>query len=286
MSNPHIDTVDRLGLLSADAAANYLTDGIRAGRQRPPTMAIQRASLPLEDRSARWEAAPIREIVDEAVRRFNASQTAADAWLAPRLHATLRMTRAEAARPEIWNFLALAVAPDYVVWRHLDAGNTAGGSSGKVDSTRFIGPDHRQAFSRLWWAAEMFRDGPDYRLAEVACADEKLLELLLGLDVVGHKPTALAIARIVHRLIESSVSRTDELGLALTSAVNIAGSTLMYEALAPDDLPLQDALIEWIDQADAAPAVPWDRLPDGPDDGAARRTSIDTLTTMFERFIA
>lgn len=41
---------------------------------------------------------------------FDEERTRADAWLAPRLHATLRLTRQEAADRRLWNHLALAVA--------------------------------------------------------------------------------------------------------------------------------------------------------------------------------
>ncbi|MDI5979386.1 DUF6339 family protein [Amycolatopsis magusensis] len=212
------------------------------------------------------------------MRRFEAKRTAADGWLAPRLHATLRMSRAEAADARLWNFLALLVAPDYVIWRH----------RGKklAQAARFSGAHHTQAFARLWWAAELFRDGEDYRPVETACRVQDVLNTTMRLDVVDHRPTALAIVRITHRLLEENVPRPGDQVNALSAAINSAGSTLVYEALAPDPGPDTDSVHEWIAGAESAPAVPLDRLPDGPADGAVADSAIRNLVPLFEQMLA
>ncbi|MEU8641400.1 DUF6339 family protein [Streptomyces sp. NPDC048674] len=249
-------------------------------------MAILRASTTIEDDAVRWIAAPVREIVEEAMCRFDTNRTGADAWLAPRLHATLRMTRAEAARPGLWNFLALCVAPDYVLWRHMPSGRSGDTARRAVSSPRFVGPHHSQAFARLWWAAEMFRDGSDYGPAETACLNQDMINTALRLDAIDHRPTALALVRVLEGLADAGATRLGDRVNALCTAVNTAGSTLMYEVIAPDEAPDHAALAEWIDDAESAPAVPWNRLPQGPQDGTARRSSCQVLSQMFEQFAA
>ncbi|WP_329376877.1 DUF6339 family protein [Streptomyces sp. NBC_01351] len=278
------DAPERLAVLPSAAVSTYLTNGVRAGQEKLPQVAILRASTAIPDDSARWDTAPVRELLDEAMYRFAPSRAGADAWLAPRLHATLRMTRSEAARPELWNFLALAVAPDYVLWRHLAAGESSDDTARRVSTPRFSGPHYTQAFARLWWAAEMFRDGHDYRPVEIACGNQDMINTALRLDAIDHKPTALAMARVLKGLADARATRLGDRVNALCTAVNAAGSTLMYDVIAPHDAPDHDALARWIEEAEAAPAVPWDRLPDGPEDGTARRSSLDLLTLMFERF--
>ncbi|GGQ97100.1 hypothetical protein GCM10010195_61200 [Kitasatospora griseola] len=282
MNRSGADVPDRLALLPSAVASKYLTNAVRSGHERLPQVAILRAAGSIEDGSARWSTGPLKEILDEAMSRFADARTEADAWLAPRLHATLRMTRAEAARPELWNFLALAVAPDYVLWRHLATGEAKDGTAKKVNTPRFAGPQDSQAFARLWWAAEMFRDGPDYRPVEVACGNQDMLNTVLRLDTIDHKPTALAMVRVLEGMVRSGATRLGDRVNALCTAVNSAGSTLLYDVLAPDELPDQEALFAWIDDAEGAPPVPWDRLPDGPEDGTARRASVDRLTLMFQ----
>ncbi|WP_079406461.1 DUF6339 family protein [Streptomyces sp. 3211] len=277
-------TPERLALLPSAAVSTYLTSGVRAGQERLPAAAILRASKAIPHDSARWDTAPVRELVDEAMYRFAGSRASADAWLAPRLHATLRMTRSEAARAELWNFLALAVAPDYVLWRHLPVRESRNDTAKHVSAPRFSGPHFTQAFARLWWAAEMFRDGHDYRPVEIACGNQDMINTGLRLDAIDHKPTALAMVRVLKRLADSRATRLGDRVNALCTAVNTAGSTLMYDVIAPHDAPDRGALAQWIEEAEVAAAVPWDRLPDGPEDGTALRSSLDLLTVMFEGF--
>ncbi|WP_406513215.1 DUF6339 family protein [Streptomyces sp. NBC_00161] len=286
MTRHAIEPPERLALLPTPLASTFLTHGVRAGREALPQVAILRASTTIEEDSARWSTAPVREIVDEAMHRFDAKRTDADAWLAPRLHATLRMSRAEAANPALWNFLALGVAPDYVLWRHMPQGESGDGTPRKVSGPRFAGPHYSQAFARLWWAAEMFRDGSDYASAEAACLNQDMINTALRLDAIDHKPTALALVAVLKGMADAGATRLGDRVNALCTAVNTAGSTLMYDVIAPDEAPDQDALAEWIDEAESAPAVPWNRLPRGPEDGAARRSSCEILSRMFERFAA
>lgn len=285
MKHLDFDPPERLALLPGPVASRHLTLAVLSGQEPPPRVALIRASTIIQDPSSRWDASGPRELVDEAMRRFADSRTRADAWLAPRLHATMRMTRAEAADSSLWNHLALVVAPDYVIWRHRSASDSPE-APGTVTAARFVGAHHTQAFARLWWAAEMFRDGHDYRPAEIACRNQDMLNTALRLDVIDHRPTALAMVRVLKELAVRGVSGLGDRANALCSAVNAAGSTLMYDVLAPDQPPDQDALHSWIAEADSAPAVPLNQLPEGPDDGATQRASVETLLRLFERFQA
>ncbi len=286
MSRSPLEPPERLALLPTTLASAFLTNGVLVGQDGLPHGGILRASIPIKDESARWNAAPVRDLVEEAMYRFQDARTDADAWLAPRLHATLRITRGEAARPGLWNFLALAVAPDYVLWRHMPTVESTDGARREVSGLRFVGPHYEQAFARLWWAAEMFRDGHDYLPAVIACSCQDVINAALRLDVIDHKPTALALVRVVQGLVDKGVARLGDRVNALCTAVNAAGSTLMYDVIAPDEPPDHDALAEWIVAVDTAPAVPWNRLPDGPADGTARKSSCELLTRMFEGFSA
>ncbi|MFC8448524.1 DUF6339 family protein [Kitasatospora sp. NPDC057223] len=287
MSRVVVDNSVRLAALPAPVAARYLTVGVQAGKQDPPQVALIRASRQLVGGEARWDSVPVRELLDEAMRRFSDGRTAADAWLAPRLHATIRMTRAEASDPELWNFLALVVAPDYVVWRH--KGAAAGEITGTMQvapAVRFTGPHHTQAFARLWWAAELFRDGDSYEPAVTAASNQDMLNTVLRLEIVDHRPTAQAIVRVLAGLMASGTSKLGDHVNALASAVNTAGGTLLYDVIAEDALPDTDALQDWIVEADYAPAVPWESLPDGPGDGRVPAKAVEKLAVMFEKLHA
>jgi hypothetical protein len=257
-----------LGLLPDEAAARFLTAGVLENSEPLPRAAIDQLTEP-----ARWESEPVRQLCDEAMKRFTPiERTSADAWLAPVLHATLRLTRREASDSRIWNYLAVRLAPDYVYWRHLSRGNPP-----TVSRTRFSGPFYSQAFARLWWAAEIFRDGLDYVPVVVACGNQDVLNTVLRLDVVLHRPTAQAIIR----LLTTDVIRTGRQVNALAQAVNTAGTTLSYEARAPDNLRDLDAYRDWIEELTGV-LVPYDSLPVGPSDGRTRSASVDALATLFK----
>ncbi|WP_436791625.1 DUF6339 family protein [Yinghuangia sp. YIM S10712] len=273
---PH-DIPPVLGLLSDAVAAKHLSRGMQSGQERPPQVALRKVAQPLPWAEKRGRTAPIRELIDEAMHRFADRRTAADGWLAPRLHATLRMTRAEAADRRLWNHMAMLIAPDYVVWRH----------KGKeiAEASRFSGIHYTQAFSRLWWVAELFRDGPDYKPVVTACQVQDLLNTTLRLDVIDHRPTALAIVRVLQDLPADATRLGDRIN-ALSAAVNAAGSTLIYDVLAPDAPADTEALLDWIADAEHDPDVPWERLPDGPDDGRVDAHAVKRLAEFFAGLLA
>jgi hypothetical protein len=273
------DVPERLALLPDEAAATLLTTAVLQEREPLPTAAIDKAARTLGDQQ-RWAAGPIRDLVEEAMKRFGDSRTAADAWLAPILHSTLRITRREAADSRLWNHLALRVAPDYVFWRHPGRPSERQPAPA-VNRSRFSGPFYSHAFARLWWAAELFRDGYDYRPAVVACGNQDVLNTVLRLEVVLHRPTAQAMLR----LLDGGPVRTGRDVNALAQAINSAGTTLVFEHIAPDAAPDPDAYQAWIDDLDGA-LVPLESLPDGPDDGRAPVGAVKALVPLFERLFA
>ncbi|MEU7511394.1 DUF6339 family protein [Streptomyces sp. NPDC042898] len=273
---------ERLALISDVQAAQYISAGLLEGREDVPSIALNKAAEVLAGDDARLRLHRVRDLIDEALLRFRPERpTAADAWLAPRLHETLRLTRREAAEKRLWTYLALGVAPDYVVWRHLSEPK-ADGSGGRVARDKFVGPHYKQAFARLWWAAELFRDGPDYRPVVVACGNQDMLNSALRLDVVDHRPTALALVG----LMERGVVRTGRDVNALTPAINAAAATLMYDVIAPDSERDGDPMHDWIDGAESALPSLRGELPDGPDEQRVPAEAVRILAAHFEELFA
>ncbi|MFF8031121.1 DUF6339 family protein [Streptomyces sp. NPDC016626] len=269
---------ERLAWLSDINAAKYLSMGVLSGQEAPPYIALNKLTEPLGDMGVRSEVAPVRDLIDDVMHLFrNDTPTKADAWLAPRLHSVLRLRRSEAADSRLWNFLALAVAPDYVVWRHLPA-KRRGDLPSMIAASRFRGPHYTQAFSRLWWAAELFRNGNDYGPVQVACGNQDVLNTVLRLDVIDHRPAAQALIR----LVKQGKARTGREVNALARAVNTSASTLLYDVLAEDETWDGSFLEEWIEEAESAPPVPRKVLPEGPDDGPVPLEAVDGLVRHFE----
>lgn len=272
---------ERLAFLADLNAARYLTEGLLTGKEDVPAIALNKVAEPLPGDEARGELMPVRDLVDDAMHAFRDEKvTAADAWLAPRLHATLRLTRHEAADRRLWNYLALGVAPDYVVWRHMtDPGK---GEAPRVAAKRFRGASDTQAFARLWWAAELFRNGSDYGPVVTACGQQEMLNTALRLSVIDHRPTAQALVRLIDR---GTVRTTREVN-ALAKAVNTSAATLMYDVMAPDVERDGLPMAEWIAASEWAPAVQRRALPNGPDEERAPEESVATLAEHFARIFA
>ncbi|MFD9885281.1 DUF6339 family protein [Streptomyces alboflavus] len=269
---------ERLALISDVQAAEFISTGLLEGREDVPSIALNKVAEPLPGDDTRRRLHRFRDLIDHALARFRDERpTAADAWLAPRLHETLRLTRREAAEKGFWTYLALGVAPDYVVWRHRSEPKE-GGSYGRVARDKFIGPHSKQTFARLWWAAELFRDGPDYHPAVVACGNQDMLNSALRLDVIDHRPTALALVR----LMERGTVRTGREVNALTSAINAAAATLMYDVIAPDAARDGEPLRGWITDAESSLPSPRNRLPEGPEEEPAPGEAVERLVGHFE----
>ncbi|MGX1503881.1 UNVERIFIED_CONTAM: hypothetical protein RKD43_002506 [Streptomyces graminofaciens] len=266
----------RLGLLSATAADPFLTEDLLKGVQGHGGVDLAKVVEPLPEEDARWEVEPLRELAEDAMHEFQDNRTGADGWLAPRLHAALRLTRREAADRRLWNHLALAVAPDYVVWRHLPT-SKADQNEPRTSPARFKGSLDRQCFSRLWWAAEMFRNGKDYSPVVAACANQDLVHSALRRDLIDHRPTAQALVRVMER----GVAVTGREIEGLMTAINAAGATLIYDVLAADEPRDPEVLRQWVGDAESAPPVPRHSLPDGPDEEPVPEESVIALTDYF-----
>ncbi|CAM5527717.1 DUF6339 family protein [Streptomyces pilosus] len=274
IERPH-HVPERLGLLSGAAADPFLTEDLLRGVQGHGGVDLAKVVEPLPEDDARWAVEPLRDLVDDAMFQFKENRTDADGWLAPRLHATLRLTRREAADKRIWNHIALAVAPDYVAWRHLPTASE--GKVPRINPVRFMGAPDRQCFSRLWWAAEMFRNGADYTPVVRACSNQDLIHNSLRVSLVDHRPTAQALVRILER----GTATTGREINGLITAINTAGATVIYDAFAEDEPRDPWALRQWITDAESAPPVPRHVLPTGPDEEPVREDSVAKLTEYF-----
>ncbi|MFJ3706812.1 DUF6339 family protein [Streptomyces sp. NBC_01267] len=273
---------ERLALLSDLNAAQYLTEGLLTGKEDVPAIALNKIAEPVPGGEARAELGPVRDLIDDVMHKCRDDRpTKADAWLAPRLHAALRLDRREAADSRLWNYLALGVAPDYVVWRHM----SQEGKDGKkqtVAARRFRGAHYTQSFARLWWAAELFRDGPDYRPVEIACEEQDMFNTVLRLDAIDHRPTAQAMVRLIERGTVSTGRDVNH----LAKVVNTSAATLMYDVLAPDVMYDGGPLREWIEAAESAGPVRRHELPEGPDEEQAPEDSVALLADHFAELFA
>lgn len=222
-------------------------------------------------------------VIAEAMRRFpREERQRSDAWVGPRLHAGMRLTRREAARRGIWRYLGVVVFPEYVRWRW------SGEKDGEIQPPtldRFVGPDYKQALARLWWMAELFRNADDYGPAAAALSNQDVTNNLFRMDVAHHRPTAVGSVAVLGGSSDDETASGREAN-ALAKAVNAAATTLAIDLIAPDD-PLDDAARErWIDEASGFDAAEhFDQLPSGPEDPEIPPASLSAMSGLLRNLL-
>lgn len=109
-----------------------------------------------------------------------------------------------------------------------------------------------------------------------------MLNTVLRMDVIDHRPTAQALVRLLKR----EVARTGREANALGKAVNTAAATLMYDVIAPDTERDAGAVSRWIDEGEEGLAVHHRPLPVGPAEQPAPEDSVERLTDYFAELFA
>ena len=220
------------------------------------------------------ELAPLRAVVGHAMRRLRPAGS--DAWLAPRVHATVRLTRREAADRRIWAYLAAVALPAYTRWRWRDPGEPEAPAA--ID--RFVGDATTNALSWLWWAAELTRDGADYGPTQLALSVPWFAPGWLDLGVFRHRAAAQAVIACLADL--GGGAAAGERGRALVRGLDLALGTIALDALATAAPPDAEAVREWCAEA-ADETLMIARLPIGPDEPPADAADVAAVRSVLDR---
>lgn len=211
----------------------------------------------IERRGVHLELGPMRELFESIPQDLD--QPASDRWLAPRVHATLRLTRAEAADRGIWWFLAGVPFREYVVWRWA-------GDDGTVAGDRWGGPIHKQAIARLWWGAELLRNATDYSPVEQFFDNQDLPNSYLHRPFVRVRPVALGILRALQHAAEGGSGPTSKQINRVAAMVNLATAARSMDAATATYRPRIEDYLAWV--AEAPTTFDPSKDPVGPGDGS------------------
>ncbi|MDP9280025.1 MAG: DUF6339 family protein [Gemmatimonadota bacterium] len=196
----------------------------------------------------------------------------ADRWLAPRVHAALRLTRREAADRELWSYLGLCACAGYVRWRFPSA-----------VAERFIGAENNHAVGRLWWGAELVRNGSDYADVVTAFRMQDIPNTWLRLDAFHHRPLAIGAVRLLGAWREGETATSDEVNL-LAKALNLELVTLALDADVPD--AGSDSDLAWVQAAPDLARLLKDDLPEGPADAVVPEDQIIAAMELLKEIAA
>jgi hypothetical protein len=262
-------------LKSIDHNANHLlTPAFRLGVEHP-SFADFEAPLNL---GHPVDLDALRVVVDEVPRRYTRAQsTDADVWLAPRLHHSLRLSRREAAQRGMWRWLGTVFVPDYVRWRWGSPSEDSNDVSAAATEDRFVGPDYKHAVARLWWMAELFRDGPDYGPVASALANQDIPNNLFRMDIAHHRPTVQAAVKVLR-------GRSGRAANALAKAINSAATTLIIDTISPDSDLDSVSLVTWL-SGEVDPGLYLDEMPPGPPDRMVDPAAVETMVFLLEELL-
>lgn len=255
------------------AAAQEVSDVFRAGLE---TVDFGGFEKPFPG-GRHMSADSIRLVLEEAMRRFpRDKRPSSDAWLGPRLHAVARLTRREAAHQGVWRFLSLVLAPDYVLWRFGDMKPASEGTvAAAAPRDRYLGREDKHALSRLWWAAELFRNGSDYGPAERALGNQDVTNNFMRMKIAHHAPTVQAFMQVLGDKVGREAN-------ALAKAANVGATTVVFESLGIGGERDDDALLAWVDEATLYGLADFDSLPLGPDDGSVSPQAAAAIAGLLE----
>lgn len=173
-----------------------------------------------------------------AVEHLLASTTRHDAKVdqlaAPLVHQALPLSRREAARPGVWRFLALVACPEFIRHRWEERSWATTRSRYWSLGTR---PDSN-AFARLWWIAELTRDGASYALTEDVLARQPLATQIFVRKFSSYRPAVAAFAHVMRAATPAEIER-------VAKELNGRLSTLALEALDEEALRALVEEIQW-----------------------------------------
>lgn len=216
----------------------------------------------------------LRAVLAEGLERNPDDNNKLDAWLAPRLHNVIRVPRRIAADRRFWAWIAIEFGRDYIKHRFSD------GEGKTIKEFRFTGPHLRNGISRLWWAAEVARNGRDYEPVSLALKAVRIAQFALELKYSWYRPAVIAFATIC-----ADRKLSDPKMQALSVRVNAYLGTRPVELVGLDESVAEDYDAEWWAGEPPSKKELLDGKLEGPDDGLASNEAIAKLVQWFEEVV-
>lgn len=167
--------------------------------------------------------------LDRLMKAFESDRPKSDVPLAILLHRELLLTRREASEPAFWHYISIAKFPTYVSWRYYDENKQM------TSRPRFLGDWVSNAFSRLWWWAELTCDpqaADPYNLTTNAGINLEFVKAVLENLFGGNRGVVSAMADF---LFQGS-RPTDQMVRDLTAMVNALLVNISVDLLEPSEV--------------------------------------------------
>ena len=201
-----------------------------------------------------------------------------DPWLAPRLHAAIRIPRRVASDPRVWAWLGLH-CNEFIEARFGKANKT-------LHPWRYQGDWDRNGLSRLWWGAEMTRNGPSYLDVSYCFKRTRTAQFALELMYSWHRPAAIAFARVAEG-VGGTKLKDPQLRL-LSTRLRVLLSLQCLEALGGTQHDTSEEFDEaWAQRTPTLSVLMGDLgAIEGPSTGVCDGKSISELESWFREVLA
>lgn len=173
------DELMRLSKSSEYLVSQEFLHDPEAGPLRGPDLA--------EELSGHFSLRGFHRAVSDCMSRFEGDPPAGDGALAEAMHKSLSIPRMLGMDSGVWHYLSCVARPDYVWYRW--------GTNGGVSEERFLGSMKRNAFARLWWCAELMKEGEHSSLVSACFESQDLYEAVFGRAFSKYSPAAKVIVR-------------------------------------------------------------------------------------------
>ena len=170
----------------------------------------------IEDVEFEVDLEPVRDLVREVIHSLERESRGIDSYAAARLHQALPLPRRIARDRGVFHYLSVVVFPEFV--RH----RWPRGNDGRWFRDRFLGIHQQNTFGRLWWAAELSRDGEGYSLSSRIF--DSGLERVFDRAFSWHAPMLRAFVNVMASSSGDAVDR-------VATDLNYALSTIAVEVL-------------------------------------------------------
>lgn len=178
----------------------------------------------LEDVERPIDLQELCDTVEDLIFTTSRHESQVDGLAAPMIHRALPLSRREAGHPGVWRYLALVACPEFVRhrWNALSWATTR--SRYWALGTR---PDSN-AFARLWWIAELTREGDSYALTEEVFARPMTTPIFVR-QFSSYRPAVAAFAHVMRTATSTENER-------VAKELNGRLSTLTLEVLDEESL--------------------------------------------------
>lgn len=206
------------------------------------------------------------------------AKAAMDAWLAPRLHACLRVPRRLAADRGFWAWLDIEHLAPYVEERFQPR------EGERVATWRYAGTYLRNGVSRLWWGADMVRNGPSYEYVGFVFRRVRTAQFALELSYSQHRAAAIAFTRVAEGL-DGGGQLSDARMQGLSKRINVELAVRSLEALAEVHGFDDDPPATWFATTPSIDDLLADELPVGPPTEPVPDDLIRSLESWFRSLV-